>query len=101
MPLTEFVTKFYSFPSIEKPKLRDFLLSDDVDMWIVSNILIPVDKTRDFLALIATNKLSIFDKIEQELLGQEIDISEFAKAARRLGSQYESFYPSVNISHFF
>src|SRR5258708_22526403 len=100
MALDYFVTKFYKFQFIEKQVLKDFFLSDEIDKWGAYTLLVPTKEKKDILLLLTVNKLSIFDKIEEQLLGEEIEPSEYAKAAKWWGSDYAIFYPSADISDF-
>ena len=80
MALDYFVTKFYKFPYLDKPELKKFFLADEIDKWGAFTLLVPVQEKTDILLLITVNNLSIFDRIEEELLGFEIDPVEYANA---------------------
>lgn len=101
MALDYFVTKFYKFPFVEKQVLKDFFLSDDIDKWGAFTLLVPVKGSNDIFLLAAVNNLSIFDRIEVELLGIEVELIEFRNAAKWSGTDYTPFYPSADISSFF
>ena len=100
MALDYFVGKFYSIPQTEKDILKKFLLSEEIDKWIMSIFLLPVDNSRKIIAAISTNNLSIFDVVEVELSGDEIEFSEYAKALKKVGTEYAYFYPSFVDSAF-
>jgi hypothetical protein len=101
MALNYFVTKFYSFPRMDKTLLKEFTLREDVDKWVLTVILIPIDESEPFLMLVTTNNLSIFDKVEDELGATEIEFEQYGRAAKRVGTKYDFFYPSADISSLF
>ena len=98
MALDYFVTKFYKFPFVEKQVLKDFFLSDEIDKWGAFTLLIPTKGETNILLLLTVNNLSIFDRIEEQLLGEEIEPAEYIKAAKWWGTEYTTFYPSADIS---
>jgi len=100
MPLNHFIGKFYSIPQTDKETLKTFLLHGDVDKWIMSIFLLPVDKSRKIIAAISTNNMSIFDIVEIELGADEIDYDEYARAYKKVGLEYSYFYPSFFDSAF-
>jgi hypothetical protein len=100
MALDYFVTKFYKFPWVDKQVLKDFFLSDDIDKWGAFTLLVPLKEKKDILLLVTVNNLSIFDRIEEQFLGVEIDPVEYANAAKWWGMEYTTFYPSADISDF-
>jgi len=100
MSLNHFIGKFYSIPQTDKDVLKKFLLREDVDKWIMSIFLLPIDKSRKIIASISTNNMSIFDLVEVELSGDEIEFDEYARALKKVGVEYSYFYPSFIDSAF-
>lgn len=100
MALDYFVTKFYSLTYKEKQDLKDFFLSDDIEKWGAFHVLVPIKEKKSILALVTVNNLSVFDKIEEDLLGEEIEPVEYANAAKWWNTEYQSFYPSADNSDF-
>ena len=90
------ITKYYNLPYLERSIYREFMLRDDIYNYGYLYTLISKDKSNIIVAICSTT-LKMFDTFEELLYGIEIETEDFIKAHRRLGTEYDSFYPSISI----
>jgi hypothetical protein len=91
----------FKFPYTDKSKILGLFKSEEIKFWGWYTILIPFEEKAFIYGIGNTNNLAIMDKIEEELLGSELEFEEFVKAAKQVGTKYSMFHPSVDISDYY
>ena len=79
MPDTSETSRYYKLPYTDINRLKSILNSDEYSLWAGCNVYVPDDKTNDIYIWAWTSKLSLFDKIEDELLLEEVGLEEIKK----------------------
>jgi|SRR5438270_9699475 hypothetical protein len=89
MPKQGLTSVYFKFPATDQQKITSFFRKDAVAFSGLFTVLLPTGHDGLAYGLAETYDLAIMDKIEEELLGQELPIEEFNRAARHVGIHYK------------